>query len=48
MSEVLTLKVDAVDEERLPEVIKTEVAGLAEYKKKKEGAKEKRRGQGKS
>lgn len=41
MSEVLTLKVDAVDEERLPEVIKTEVAGLAEYKKKKEEAKEK-------
>ena len=41
MSEVLTLKVEAVDEERLPEVIKTEVAGLAEYKKKKEEAKEK-------
>ena len=41
MSESITLNVEAVTEDRLPAIIKTEVEGLSEYRKKKEEAREK-------
>lgn len=41
MSETVTINVENISEENLPEIIKTEVESLSEYKKKKQKAKEK-------
>ncbi len=41
MSETVTIKVESVSEEQLPAIIKAEVAGLADFKQKKDEAKEK-------